>query len=192
MPAERRIALDSAMPSRSTPVTLPQADHRHNPPTRADAIIVLGGGIRRDGSLTVVSRARVEHATALYRQGVAPRLILTGRCGVFMPKSVSEASAMHTHAHAAGVPVDALLLEEHARSTLGNARFTLARYLAPNRWRRVHIVTSDFHASRASSLFRYTLGDAFELSVSVVASGASMEERVLRWLEPFKRLSLGR
>lgn len=144
--------------------------------------------MRRDGSLTVVSRARVERASELYHEGLAPRLILTGRYGALFSKPVSEASAMYRQASVYGVPADALLLEEDARNTLGNARCTRERYLAPNRWHRVRVVTSDFHARRAASLFRLVLGDVYDVSFSEVPTGTTFDERALRLLERIKQL----
>ena len=152
----------------------------------ADAIIVLGGGVRYDGTLTAVSRARVECAIGLYRAGVAARLIMTGKSGLLLSKPLSEAGAMAAHAYRHKVPASALLVEEQARDTFGNARYTRERYLAPNSWRRVHIVTSHFHRRRAEVLFRAVLGRAYECSFTLVASGTTPAEIALRLLEPIK------
>src|SRR5262245_17797586 len=113
------------------PTTTSPAQSPHLSP--ADAIIVLGGGVRRDGVLTTVSRARVERALELYRAGVAPRLIMTGKCGLFLKKPVSEARAMAEFARTRDVPESHILIEDHARDTLGNACHTRDRYLAPTR-----------------------------------------------------------
>ena len=43
-----------------------------------DAIVVLGCGINDDGSLSATLRARVDHAIALHREGVAPVILFTG------------------------------------------------------------------------------------------------------------------
>ena len=152
----------------------------------ADAILVLGGGVRYDGTLSAVSRARVECAIGLYRAGVAPRLIMTGKSGLLLSKPLSEAGVMAAHARAYDVPASALLVEEQARDTLGNARFTREHYLAPNAWRRVHIVTSHFHRRRAEILFRAVLGRDYECSFTLVASGSTPAEIALRLLEPIK------
>ena len=152
----------------------------------ADAIIVLGGGIHRDGTLTNVSQARVQRALELYCQGVAPRLIMTGRCGAFFRKPVGEAVAMAALARANELPAQTVLVEEAARDTLGNALFTRDRHLAPNGWSRVHVVTSDFHYRRAATLFRDVLGAGYQYSFSLVASGNSRSEIALRLLEPIK------
>ena len=133
----------------------------------ADAIVVLGGGVHPDGTLPLVARRRVERAVELFEGGVAPRLILSGRCGLGVVHApVTEAAAMAAHAASFGVPAGALLLEEDAKDTLGNAYFTWARYLEPNGWSSIRVVTSDFHLSRAAMVFRKILGPGYDFSSS--------------------------
>src|SRR5260221_5259413 len=51
-----------------------QTDHA----APADAIIVLGGGVNRNGSATDAERRRASHGAALFKQGLAPYVICTG------------------------------------------------------------------------------------------------------------------
>lgn len=153
----------------------------------ADAIVVLGGGVHPDGSLPPVARARVERAVELFECGVAPRLILSGRCGLGSPEpAVTEAAAMAAHAAGFGVPPAALLLEDHAKDTLGNAYFTRARFLEPNDWTSIRVVTSDFHLSRAAWVFRKILGPGYDVSFVSAPSGFSPRELIDRALEECK------
>jgi hypothetical protein len=50
--------------------------------------VVLGGGVHPDGTLPRVARARVERAVELFECGIAPRIILSGRCGLTAPDAV--------------------------------------------------------------------------------------------------------
>lgn len=153
----------------------------------ADAIVVLGGGVESDGSLPRVAATRVERAVELWRRGVAPRLILSGRCGLAAPEpAVTEAAAMAALARRLDVPDDALLLEEEARDTLGNAYFVKEEFLEPNGWRTIRVVTSDFHLSRAAWVFRKILGAGYDYSFVSAASGLSPRELILRALEECK------
>ena len=153
----------------------------------ADAIVVLGGGIKPDGTLPQVACARVERAVELYHAGIAPRLILSGRCGLTDPDPVvTEAAAMAAHAREHHVPSDALLLEEEARDTVGNAYFTREMYLAPNGWTSIRVVTSDFHLSRAAYVFRKILGTSYDFSFVSSDSGFTPRELILRALEECK------
>jgi uncharacterized SAM-binding protein YcdF (DUF218 family) len=161
-----------------------QGDGRTGPLT-ADAIVVLGGTVAEDGSLPGWVAARVAKAVEAYRHGVAPRLIFTGRTGLFGPTTppVTEAAAMAARALELGVPEAAVLLEERARDTLGNAYFVRRDFLDPNGWRTIRVVTSDFHLSRAAWVFRKVLGDACDFSFMSAFSGFSPAELIERALE---------
>lgn len=45
----------------------------------SDAIVVLGRGIGEDGELSPDSRSRVRKAVELYAQGIAPKIITSGK-----------------------------------------------------------------------------------------------------------------
>lgn len=154
----------------------------------ADAIIVLGGGIEPDGSLPRVAQARVDRAVELFENGVAPYMIFSGRCGLGErgDPAVTEAAAMARHARERGIPEEALLLEEESKDTLGNAYFTWARYLEPNDWASVRIVTSDYHMSRAFWVFQKILGTGYDFSMVGAPSGLSPHDLILRVLEECK------
>lgn len=153
----------------------------------ADAIVVLGGGVEADGELPRLAVARVERAVEAFRAGVAPRIILTGRCGLAStPGPVTEARAMADAAIRLGVPEEAVLLEEVSRDTLGNAYFVRETYLEPNRWTSIRVVTSDFHLSRAAWCFRKILGPAYDFSFVSAASGFGPAELIQRALEECK------
>ncbi|MBV9773357.1 MAG: YdcF family protein, partial [Gemmatimonadetes bacterium] len=150
----------------------------------ADAVVVLGGGVGPDGVLPTVARNRVERAVQLFEAGIAPRLILSGRCGLTDPEpAVTEAAAMAAYARELGLPDDALLLEDEAKDTLGNAYFVRARFLEPNGWSSIRVVTSDFHLSRAAWVFRKILGPHYDFSFVSAVSGFSPRELIDRALQ---------
>ena len=165
-------------------------DRHHLPPPitgAADAIVVLGGGVHPDGTLPPVARARVERGVELFECGVAPRLILSGRCGLDGGEpAVTEAAAMAAYAAGFGVPRAALFEEDDARDTLGNAYFTRMRFLEPNEWTSIRVVTSDFHLSRAAWVFRKILGPGYDVSFVSAPSGLSPRELIDRALEECK------
>jgi uncharacterized SAM-binding protein YcdF (DUF218 family) len=159
------------------------------PPTSyaADAIVVLGGGVEPDGTLTWVGDTRVAQSVELFNAGIAPRIIMSGRCGLAGPEPpVTEAAAMADFARFLGVPAEALLLEEESRDTLGNAYFTRELFLEPNGWTTVRVVTSDFHLSRAAWVFRKILGARYDFSFVSAFSGLSPRELIGRALEECK------
>ena len=123
------------------------------PPAAADAIVVLSGSIPD----------RILEAVALYREGLAPRIIVSrGR----NPPGFDQLEAMGVHvpqvwdlnrsiAEQLGVPGDAI--EEiggSEDSTVDEAQLVL-RYALAHREGVLLIVTSKYHSRRASIIYRY-------------------------------------
>jgi len=81
----------------------------------ADAIVVLGAA-QFNGVASDVFAARLEHAVALFKDGIAPYLIVTG--GKQPGDRTTEAATAHAYARAHGVPANRILMEDHGRSTI--------------------------------------------------------------------------
>jgi uncharacterized SAM-binding protein YcdF (DUF218 family) len=81
----------------------------------ADVIVVLGAA-QYDGRPSPVLRARLDHGVALYKQGLAPRLLFAG--GRRAGDAVSEAVAGQRYAVRQGVPATATMIEGASRTTL--------------------------------------------------------------------------
>jgi uncharacterized SAM-binding protein YcdF (DUF218 family) len=122
----------------------------------ADAIVVLGAA-HYQGRPSPVLRARLDHAIGLWRDGVAPRLVLTG--GRAAGDVMSEAAAERRYARAQGVPDSVLLLEEVGRDTRESIA-AAAALLAARDIRRVVLVSDPFHSLRLLVLARRYALDA--------------------------------
>lgn len=85
----------------------------------ADAIVVMGAA-QYDGRPSPVFAARLDHAIELYRDGVAPLLIVTG--GKLADDRTTEAATARAYAIEHGVPADAIIGEDGSRSTLTSIR----------------------------------------------------------------------
>ena len=85
----------------------------------ADAIVVLGAA-QYDGRPSPVFRARLDHAISLYREGVAPNLVVTG--GKRPGDRTTEAAVARRYAIDHGVPAEAIFGEDEARNTLDSLR----------------------------------------------------------------------
>jgi uncharacterized SAM-binding protein YcdF (DUF218 family) len=116
----------------------------------ADAIVVLGAGLRGDGRAGAALTRRSIHAANLWAQGYAPVVICTG--GVTMGRPRSEAAACREVLIANGVDSDAIVLEERSRSTEENALFA-HDILDANTWSRVVLVSDAYHMLRAQWIF---------------------------------------
>ena len=128
---------------------------------RGDVILVLGSGIMKDGSLPPRAKERVAKAVDLYKKGLASKILMSGRHTFKLlekPKT-TEAKSMQEFAKTLGVEDKDIFIEENSMDTVGNAYFSKLFYLDPNRWKKIIVVTSDFHVKRSKFLFEKILFD---------------------------------
>ncbi|MFH1212445.1 MAG: YdcF family protein, partial [Candidatus Woesearchaeota archaeon] len=150
-----------------------------------NAIIVLAGGIEKDGSLPPMTKYRVEKGVELYKQGVASKIILSGSWSFlydFTPAR-TEAEAMQEYAVSLGVKKDDIILEADSKDTLGEAYFLKVKFLEPRRWFDIAVVTSEFHLQRTRYLFNKVLGKNFDIEFVGCDSRLSKEELEKKMLE---------
>jgi cyclophilin family peptidyl-prolyl cis-trans isomerase/vancomycin permeability regulator SanA len=114
-----------------------------------DALVVLGCPVA-SAALPPPARRRVARAAAAYAEGLSRRVVVSG--GRAWDGHV-EADRLAEELVAKGVPREALLLERDSRRTRENATRT-ARLIQPLGWRRIGLVTCDFHLARALFCFR--------------------------------------
>jgi uncharacterized SAM-binding protein YcdF (DUF218 family) len=144
----------------------------------ADAIVVLGSGVMPEGELTDNSLRRTVHGIRLFRQGLAPRIVLLGPAY----HGAVEAEVRAGYAHSLGVPADAIVVEPEGLSTRDEARLVHARLGGP-RGASVILVTGLHHMPRARA--------AFEREGLTVAPAPVLEDS-LRPQRPQARLALAR
>lgn len=116
----------------------------------SDVIVVLGSGLRRDGSPGPALYRRAEKAVRLYDEGIAPTLICTG--GYTAGQIRSEAQACADILEDNGVPASAIVLEERSRSTIENAAYT-REIMDANGWQTAVVVSDGYHLLRAGWIF---------------------------------------
>lgn len=144
------------------------------------AILVLGGR-QIAGAPGPSTRARVDAAAALWRDGAAPLIVMTG--GRPDPHLPATAGLMAARARAAGVPDRALRVEGKSHSTLQNALF--ARELAPRR--QVILVSNRYHLPRAWASFRWAGYRDIRLApTGPRGAEAALWRRADPWLEAVK------
>ncbi len=150
-----------------------------------DAIIVLGYELTSNGELETVSKGSVKKAISLYKAGVAPRIIFSGSRRYSSKRlfKTSEARQMMKFALSLGVPKKAILIEDEAKDTIGNAYFTMIRHLEPNNWKNIVVVSSDFHMPRVEYIFNKFLGNKYSVSFVSSNSGLSAADYQDKWFE---------
>ncbi len=143
-----------------------------------DVIIILAGGVNTDGSLPEQPQQRVLKGIELYRAGVAPKIIMSGKWALWLEESPAktEAVAMKEYAVQMGVPTEDIILEEDSVDTVGNAYFTKIKILKPRGWHKVAVVTSDYHVERTRFIFEHVLGTEYKTDVIGALSTLSPED----------------
>jgi uncharacterized SAM-binding protein YcdF (DUF218 family) len=118
----------------------------------ADAIVILGGGINtRTGLLGFKTEERVRSGVKIFAQGLAPIIVVTG--GKVGKNPYAEAPAMARLLQNLGVVENQIVQEDQAQNTLENAANVMLIAREKN-WKKIIILTSDFHTSRACTFFR--------------------------------------
>lgn len=142
----------------------------------AQAIVVLGARVLPGGEPGSALRARVERAVALFHEGLAPLLVLSGGVGAHPP---SEAQVMREVATALGVPEEACVLEERSRSTRENARYT-SELLRARGITDVVVVSDAYHLFRARRSFRLEGFEVRTVAAALDGRNVSLVDRA-RW-----------
>ncbi len=122
-----------------------------------DAIVVLGAA-QYNGRPSPVLRARLNHALNLYREGHAPRIIVTG--GMGPGDTTSEATVGRHFLVAHGVPSEAVVVQAQGRSTQASMT-AVGEWLEDQGLRRVLLVSDPFHMFRLRMEARRTDLDAY-------------------------------
>lgn len=133
---------------------------RYLPPKtmpQADVIVVLGGATQSatyPRQIVEINSAgdRVIYAYALYQQGTAPHLLLSGGSIEWLSSNGNPASDMADLLILMGVPAEAMWQENNSRNTYENA-LECQKILQTKGIQRIILVTSALHMPRSVKLF---------------------------------------
>ncbi|GLI64517.1 hypothetical protein VaNZ11_007786 [Volvox africanus] len=131
-----------------------------------DAIVVLAGGQTGPQSTPAWVERRLDTALSLQRlQGRACSILSLGGGTPHKPPYldtagfvVHESTACARYLMQQGADAATLLKEVSSYDTVGNAYFSLTIHAIPAGWRRLVVVTSDFHMPRTAAVFTSMYG----------------------------------
>jgi uncharacterized SAM-binding protein YcdF (DUF218 family) len=109
-----------------------------------DAIVVLGAA-HYVGRPSPVLRARLDHATLLFNEGLAPFIVVTG--GRAEGDQMSEATASHQYLVSQGVPGTAVVVRPEGRDSRASVA-SAAEWLEAHGLDEVVLVSDPFHMAR--------------------------------------------
>ena len=139
------------------------------PAKQSDALIVLG-----DDNYAA---DRAFKGADLYRAGVAALVVVSGR---MLRANVSVADVMAHDLQSFGVPASSIMKLAHRAQNTQEEASEVARLIQNRGWKRVQIVTSNYHARRVRFIYERVL----PRGVTVHVSGARDSEfDPLHWWE---------
>ena len=141
---------------------------------RSDAIVVLGSA-QYNGVPSSIFAARLEHALALYHDGVAPVVVTVG--GKKSGDQFTEAEAGRDYLADAGIPSDALLAVPGGVDTLESMRLVAAAFRERG-WTSAVLVTDPWHAMRAE---RMAEDSGIEAQSSPTRQGPAVQTRTTQF-----------
>ena len=140
----------------------------------SDAIVVLGSA-QYNGVPSSIFEARLEHAVALYEDGVAPMIVTVG--GKATGDEFTEAEAGRDYLANAGIPADSLLAVPEGVDTLESMR-AVSTAFDEHGWTSAVLVTDPWHALRAE---RMAEDAGLEAESSPTRQGPAVETRATQF-----------
>lgn len=119
-------------------------------PAGLDCVIVLGAGLRPDGTPSEALRFRLDAALGYLEENEGTTCVVSGGQGFGEVRT--EASSMADYLLERGLAPERLVLEERATTTAENIELSLP--LVGDMTASVGIVTNDFHVCRALGVAR--------------------------------------
>lgn len=120
-----------------------------------DFLIILGCGLRKDGSPCPLLRGRIDRALAFYEK----QKMLTGKDAVFVTSGgqgkdevISESASMKRYLMEKGIPEEKIIEEDRSTSTFENMKFSKAKIWPVNPNGKIAFFTTNYHVFR-SGLF---------------------------------------
>ena len=125
---------------------------RYEPEPDKDFIIILGCGIRKDGTPSPLLRDRIDRALRFAEKqealtGKAPIFVSSGGRGPDEP--VSESASMKRYLLEQGVPESRILEEDRSASTYENMKFSWEKIRAVDPNGKVAFSTTNYHVFRS-------------------------------------------
>lgn len=107
-----------------------------------DCILILGCGVKKDGTPSDMLADRLDEGINLYEKGVAGKLLMSGDHG---RKDYDEVNVMKKYAESKGVPLEDIFMDHAGFSTYESIYRAKAIFEAEN----IVVVTQKYHIYRA-------------------------------------------
>jgi uncharacterized SAM-binding protein YcdF (DUF218 family) len=124
------------------------------PPETSDVIVVLSGDN--------YDAERATRAASLFKSGMAPRVMATGRA---LRSYATTTDLMKHDLEAHGVPAEAIVPFTHKADDTRDEAAVVSEFVASQGWKKILLVTSNYHTRRSQYIYEHTLPSSSQLLV---------------------------
>lgn len=155
---------------------------------KLDCIIVLANEMDVAGNLNAESKGRIDLACDTYFDHPGTPLITCGwDYRKDSPLFIGE--VLKKYAIDRGVPAEHITAEINSRDTVGDAVFSKLTLVNKTDWRKILVVTTDYHVARTREIFHFVYGPLFEIEVIGATPFDTPEKQIAEQasIDAFKR-----
>ena len=130
---------------------------RHEPDKDKDFLIILGCGLKKDGSLSGILKGRVDRALLFYedqKRKTGKELFFITSGGQGEDEVITESRAMKEYLVSKGVPGEKVIEEDRSTTTFENMKFSKEIVMKKDPKGKVVFSTTNYHVFRSGLLSR--------------------------------------
>ncbi len=158
-----------------------------------DAVIVLANQMDENGILNYESMTRANMAVKLLNSGKIPYIVTCG-WAYRRDTKINIADAFREFLiYSLSVDSNKILTEINSRDTVGDAIFTKINLANKFSWRKIIVVTSNYHVRRTEEIFNFIYGNNFSIKVlgADVDFSSSTFDNEMESIEAFRKTFFG-
>jgi vancomycin permeability regulator SanA len=130
-----------------------------------DNIIILSHRLNRNNSLTEQCTQRLDKGIEEYKNGKGASITMAGDlCYQIKIPTLPVGEQMKYYAIARGVEKRKIYVDNLSLNTVSQAIFLKKNLILPQHWKKLLIVTHNYHLSRVKEIFNFIYGDGFQLN----------------------------
>ncbi len=124
----------------------------YKPKPDKDFMIILGCGLRKDGTPTPLLQGRIDRALRFYRDqkaqtGKELTFVVSGGKGP--DEVIAESASMKQYLISQGIPEQQIIEEDQSASTLENMKFSKEKIMKPGSTGEIAFATTNYHVFRS-------------------------------------------
>ena len=129
-----------------------------------DVVIVLANEMNKEGALNPESLSRIELGCKYHFKKPSTFLITCG-WDYRTDSSLFIGNVMKSYATRLLVDPNKIISECNSRDTVGDAFFTKINVIKKNEWKKLLVVTSNYHVLRTRKIFEFIYGSSYDVEV---------------------------